>query len=69
MLDPFVGAGQTTKVARYTGRRFLGIDIHQQYVDYAQSRLNEKPHIRDESITLGFAKYGVPKWDKLPTKG
>ena len=68
VLDPFNGAGQTTKVSKYTGRKFLGIDIQQQYVDYARSRLDEKPHIRDESIVLGFEKYGVPKWDKIPTK-
>lgn len=70
ILDPFNGAGQTTKVAKYMERRFLGIDIHQQYVDYAKSRLKEPPHIRDESITLEFENEGgsIPKWKKLPTR-
>ena len=70
VLDPFNGAGQTTKVAKYTGRKFFGIDIQQQYVDYALSRLNEEPHIRDESLTLEFKcdDSAIPKWVKLPTK-
>lgn len=70
ILDPFNGAGQTTKVAKYMERRFLGIDIQQQYIDYAKSRLKEPPHIRDESITLEFENEGgsIPKWKKLPTR-
>ena len=70
VLDPFNGAGQTTKVAKYMKRKFFGIDIHQKYVDYAKSRLKEPPHIRDESITLGFERdaSSIPKWRKLPTK-
>lgn len=70
ILDPFNGAGQTTKVAKYMKRKFLGIDIQKQYVNYAESRLKELPHIRDESITLEFENEGssIPKWKKLPTK-
>ncbi len=70
ILDPFNGTGQTTKVAKYMDRKFLGIDIQKKYVDYAKSRLNEDPHIRDESITLEFEKKdsAIPKWKKLPTK-
>jgi site-specific DNA-methyltransferase (adenine-specific) len=70
VLDPYNGAGQTTKVAKYLKRKFFGIDIQKQYVKYAQKRLNETPHIRDESITLEFEKVGgsIPKWKKLPTK-
>jgi len=70
ILDPFNGAGQTTKVAKYLERRFLGIDIQSKYVKYAATRLVESPHIRDESITLEFESEGgsIPKWKKLPTK-
>ncbi len=70
VLDPYNGAGQSTKVAKYLGRQFLGIDIQKQYVGYAISRLNEPPHIRDESLTLEFEKDGsaIPKWVKLPTR-
>ena len=70
VLDPFNGAGQTTKVAKYLKRKFYGIDIQQTYVNYAKMRLNELPHIRDESITLEFESddSAIPKWKKIPTK-
>lgn len=40
VLDPFNGAGTTTAVAKKTGRRYLGIDISQEYCDTAENRLN-----------------------------
>lgn len=40
VLDPFNGAGTTTAVARKLGRKFVGIDISQEYCDAAQKRLN-----------------------------
>ncbi len=40
VLDPFNGAGSTTSVAKRTGRRYLGIDISQEYCDTAQKRLD-----------------------------
>ncbi len=40
VLDPFNGAGSTTAVAKRTGRRYLGIDISQEYCDTAQKRLD-----------------------------
>ncbi len=39
VLDPFNGAGTTTAVAKKTGRRYLGIDISQEYCDTAENRL------------------------------
>jgi DNA modification methylase len=39
VLDPFNGAGTTTLVAWKLGRRFIGIDISEQYSDKAMSRL------------------------------
>ena len=69
VLDPFNGAGQTTKVASYLGRGFLGIDVQEKYAAYAESRLGEQPHIRDESIMLEFEREGgsVPRWRKIQT--
>jgi DNA modification methylase len=39
VLDPFNGAGTTTAVAQKLGRKFVGIDISQEYCDVAQKRL------------------------------
>src|SRR5438445_13884890 len=35
VLDPIVGSGQTTKMARFLRRRFLGIDKSTEYVKLA----------------------------------
>lgn len=41
ILDPFNGVGTTTTVASKHGRRYVGIDISQDYCDLAQRRLSE----------------------------
>lgn len=41
VLDPFAGAGTTGLVARRLGRRFLGIDLHPDYVTMAERRIVE----------------------------
>jgi hypothetical protein len=40
VLDPFVGSGTTGVAARELGRRFLGIDVSETYLDLARSRLS-----------------------------
>jgi len=39
VLDPFNGAGTTTLVALRNQRRFIGIDVSQQYCDRAMKRM------------------------------
>lgn len=41
VLDPFNGLGTTTKVAKATGRKYLGIDISEEYCKKAERRLRE----------------------------
>ena len=41
VLDPFNGAGTTTKVAKQLNRKFIGIDISEEYCKTAESRINE----------------------------
>lgn len=40
VLDPFVGTGTTILAAQNLGRRGIGIDLSQDYLDIAQSRLS-----------------------------
>lgn len=40
ILDPMCGSGTTCKVARTLGRRFIGIDISQDYCEIARNRLD-----------------------------
>ncbi len=39
VLDPFIGSGTTGMVALRLGRRFVGIELNQEYVDIALERL------------------------------
>jgi DNA modification methylase len=51
ILDPFNGAGTTTLVAKRIGRKYLGIDISQEYCKIAENRL-ENENIKDFSKEL-----------------
>lgn len=42
VLDPFNGVGTTTYVAKKLNRRFLGIDLSEEYTNTAILRLNEE---------------------------
>lgn len=41
VLDPYNGTGTTTKVANELGRRYIGIDLSENYNNIAKKRLNE----------------------------
>jgi DNA modification methylase len=41
VLDPFAGAGTTGLVALRNGRRFIGIELHPEYVELATRRIEE----------------------------
>lgn len=41
VLDPFAGAGTALYVAKEMRRRFIGIDIKQEYVDMCEKRLTQ----------------------------
>lgn len=59
VLDPFNGSGQTTKVAKHLGRRYLGLDVEAKYVRYAQRRLEEPLAIRSGQLIAVFEKMRV----------
>lgn len=56
VLDPFLGSGQTTKVARALKRRFAGYDIEPRYVEQARARLKESLAVRPRQLVAEFAK-------------
>ena len=41
VLDPFNGVGTTTLVAKKIGRRYIGIDLSEEYCRSAEKRLME----------------------------
>jgi len=58
VLDPFAGSGQTLKVARHLGRRFVGYETQAGYVEYARRRLEEPLAVRPMQI--------LPSYDRAP---
>jgi site-specific DNA-methyltransferase (adenine-specific) len=41
VLDPFLGSGTTAVVAQRLRRNYIGIEIHPDYVSYAEKRIKE----------------------------
>ena len=39
ILDPFNGVGTTSYIAKITERRYIGIDISEEYCEKAKNRL------------------------------
>jgi len=39
VFDPFVGSGTTCKMAKLLGRRYIGVDISEEYCDLARRRI------------------------------
>ena len=52
VLDPFMGSGSTGIGALQEGRRFVGIDMDQHYVDIANRRIND--HYAENPIETLF---------------
>lgn len=48
VLDPFMGSGTTAVVARELGRKFIGFEISEEYVNLANKRLDETKSLFDE---------------------
>jgi modification methylase len=56
VLDPFLGSGQTTKMAGFLHRKYLGVDKSSKYVKIAKKRTLEPPSLRKMQL--------VPNWKK-----
>jgi site-specific DNA-methyltransferase (adenine-specific) len=54
VLDPFVGSGQTTKMARFLKRRYIGVDKSKKYVKIAKTRTLQAHSLRKMQL--------VPYW-------
>ena len=52
VLDPFLGSGTTSVVAKKLGRRYIGIETNERYCLWAEHRLEKATH--DKTIQ-GFA--------------
>lgn len=56
VLDPFIGSGQTAKVAVALERSAVGYDTEVKYIKYAEERINEPLHLRQKQLVAKFEK-------------
>ncbi|TLX75407.1 MAG: site-specific DNA-methyltransferase [Thaumarchaeota archaeon] len=59
VLDPFVGSGQTTKIARYLKRKYIGVDKSEKYTKIAKKRTAEPPALRKMQLAP-YWKNSIP---------
>ncbi|MCD6594138.1 site-specific DNA-methyltransferase [bacterium] len=52
VLDPFVGSGTTAVAAKELGRKFIGIDINNEYIEIALKRLNNVKNKRNKKSKI-----------------
>ena len=52
VLDPFNGAGATSKAAHDLGRSCLGFDIEKKYVALAKARLKQPSNVREKQLRV-----------------
>ncbi|MCY3577577.1 MAG: DNA methyltransferase [bacterium] len=65
VLDPFVGIGSTLKAASLEGRRGIGIELNQDFVDLTKERLNKEIDESlfdspEQQVILGDAREIIP---------
>jgi site-specific DNA-methyltransferase (adenine-specific) len=52
VLDPFNGAGATTKAAYDLRRIGIGFDLAEQYINYAQERIHKSTSVRSSQLLV-----------------
>jgi site-specific DNA-methyltransferase (adenine-specific) len=52
VMDPFNGAGATSKAAYDLGRSCIGFDIEKKYVALAKARLKQGSSVREKQLTV-----------------
>jgi modification methylase len=61
VLDPFFGTGTTGAVAKRLGRRFIGMEQDEEYIDIAEARIENIPEPADESLLKTPTKRDEPR--------
>ncbi|MBO6210183.1 MAG: site-specific DNA-methyltransferase [Schwartzia sp.] len=55
VLDPFMGSGTTAKMAKLTGRQYIGFELSEEYCRIAEERLE---HVSTPFFNLGGKENG-----------
>jgi DNA modification methylase len=56
VLDPFLGSGTTSKVAVALGRRAVGYELEERFIEVAIRRLSEPLNLRPEQLIIEFKR-------------
>jgi site-specific DNA-methyltransferase (adenine-specific) len=59
VLDPFAGSGQTLKVAKQLGRKYVGYETIAKYAQLARARIKGQSAIRPQQLIARFDKIAV----------
>lgn len=58
VLDPFVGSGTTSAVAKYYGRNSISIELNRKYIDIIRKRLKEEQKTLDNTeVEVKFEEF------------
>ena len=68
VIDPFVGAGTTTKMAAINGRQWIGIDMSEEYVEIAKKRMEVAQQMIDDGYEREYARAEEHKDGELTHK-
>lgn len=61
VLDPFAGAGNAALAAKALGRRFLGFDVSQRYLDTAEQELARLNTAEQSTVSDAPTEQALPK--------
>lgn len=67
VLDPFVGSGTMPVIAKTLGRRYIGIERENNYIEIARARINAAvPSL--QIVTVEHARSGQPGGAREPVR-
>jgi DNA modification methylase len=52
VLDPFMGSGTTAVIAKYLNRNYIGFEIHKEYIDISEKRIEKTEPIKLSSANI-----------------
>ena len=61
VLDPFFGTGTTGAVAKRLGRKFIGLEREDTYVEFAEARIADVKKVTDEELLISPSKRDQPR--------